>query len=65
MAKFKVVRALDGFALKIGQIVTGESLPDINGKPNNIFLQHNVMYAGDKCPTFLTGVVYDFELVEE
>lgn len=65
MAKYKVLRAMNGFALKEGQIVEGEPIYLETGKEStSAFLQHNALVQGDKHFTYFSGVIYDFEKVE-
>jgi len=66
MAKYKVVRAMAGFALKVGDIVDGEPirLEDQQSISQKAFMQHNVFVKGDRHYMHLNGVIYDFVQVE-
>lgn len=65
MAKYKVVRAMQGFALKVGDIVEGEPVVDAQQCiSKKAFMQFNVFAKGDRHYTHLQGVIYDFEQVE-
>lgn len=65
MAKYKVVRAMAGFALKVGDIVDGEPVRSSDQSISKIgFMQNDVFVKGDRHYTYLNGVIYDFEQVE-
>jgi len=65
MAKFRVKRAMPGFALKVGDVVEGELIQlEDNTISQKAFMQHNVFHKGDKHYTYMRGVIYDFELIE-